>query len=310
MDLPLYILARTVVGTLQRLPLKMVARLGRAGGLLFYWVDGRHRRVAMDNLTRSFPEKSPGQIRELARENFKRIGENFCSAAKTASMTPQQIRKILDLQGLEKIPNFEKGFVGAVGHFGNFELYARLNLFAPSSLITATTYRGLRQPRVDRLLQQLRAHSGCLFFERRRDAARLKATMAQGGVALGLLSDQHAGKSGMPIPFFGRPCATTTAPAVFALRYKLPLPVLVCFRVGLGRWRIEVVELIPTEKNGRPRPVAEILEEINQCFEQAIRKDPANWFWVHNRWKNPADRNRSREATAAPVPEPVTDSRP
>jgi lauroyl/myristoyl acyltransferase len=24
---------------------------------------------------------------------------------------------------------------------------------------------------------------------------------------------------------------------------------------------------------------------VNQAFEQAVRRDPANWFWVHNRWK-------------------------
>jgi lauroyl/myristoyl acyltransferase len=24
---------------------------------------------------------------------------------------------------------------------------------------------------------------------------------------------------------------------------------------------------------------------VNRAFESAIRRDPANWFWVHNRWK-------------------------
>jgi hypothetical protein len=25
--------------------------------------------------------------------------------------------------------------------------------------------------------------------------------------------------------------------------------------------------------------------DVNRAFEAAVRRDPANWFWVHNRWK-------------------------
>jgi KDO2-lipid IV(A) lauroyltransferase len=25
--------------------------------------------------------------------------------------------------------------------------------------------------------------------------------------------------------------------------------------------------------------------DVNRAFEDAVRRDPANWFWVHNRWK-------------------------
>ena len=37
--------------------------------------------------------------------------------------------------------------------------------------------------------------------------------------------------------------------------------------------------------NGQPRPTEEIAADVNRAFEAIIRRDPANWFWVHNRWK-------------------------
>src|SRR5262249_23103711 len=78
MDYLLYWLARGIVSLLQSLPLPVVARLGRAGGALAYWLDARHRRVALSNLTLAFPgEKSAAEIRSIARENFRRIGENY-----------------------------------------------------------------------------------------------------------------------------------------------------------------------------------------------------------------------------------------
>jgi KDO2-lipid IV(A) lauroyltransferase len=174
--------------------------------------------------------------------------------------------------------------VVAIGHFGNFELYARFGQFLPV-FQCATTYRGLRQPSLNRLLQSLRERSGCLFFERRAEAAALKKAMTESNLLVGLLADQHAGRSGVRVPFFGKDCSTTVAPAVFALRYRCPLHVGICYRVGPGEWRIEAGAQIPTHQNGRPRSVEEITLEINRAFETAIRRDPANWFWVHRRWK-------------------------
>ena len=91
-----------------------------------------------------------------------------------------------------------RGCVAAIGHFGNFELYARSGQFAPAYRC-ATTYRGFRQPSLNRLLQRLRERSGCLFFERRVRGPALRAFMRQPGVVLGLLSDQAAGQNGLRV---------------------------------------------------------------------------------------------------------------
>src|SRR5204863_7425572 len=97
MDTILYCLARAVIAVLQTLPLRMVARIGRAGGAMAYRLDRRHRRGALDNLRRCFPgEKSPEEIRAIARENFRRLGENYCSAAKTAGLSDDEIRKMVE----------------------------------------------------------------------------------------------------------------------------------------------------------------------------------------------------------------------
>src|SRR5208337_5022082 len=104
-------------------------------------------------------------------------------------------------------------------------------------------------------------------------------------VILGLLSDQAAGVNGLRLPFLGHDCSTSPAPAVFALRYHCMLITGFCFRVGLARWRIEAGDEIPTYSQGKPRTTEAIMRDINRDFEAAVRRDPANWFWVHNRWK-------------------------
>jgi len=297
----LYLLARALVALLQALPLTWVARLGRLCGGLAYWVDGRHRRVTLRNLAMCFGhEQSPAQLRALARENFRRIGENYACAVKTAGMSYDDLRTRVEFVGNPRLisPRAEgkpQSVVAAIGHFGNFELYARFGQFAPAYKC-ATTYRGLRQASLDRLLQTLRERSGCLFFERRFDAQPLRAFMNQPSVILGLLSDQSAGS--VRVPFLGHDCSTTAAPAIFALRYHCALITGICYRVGLARWRIEAGAEIPTRENGRPRSSAAIMGDVNRAFEAAVRRDPANWFWVHRRWK-PA----SGKAIVSPAPQ-------
>ena len=302
MEALLYCAARGLVALLQALPLTWVARLGRLGGRLAYWVDARHRRVALRNLAMCFGhEQTSAQLGALARENFRRIGENFACAIKTAGMSFEELRARVEFVAHPGIisPPADSGVrrvVAAIGHFGNFELYARFGQFAPGYKC-ATTYRGLRQASLDRLLQTLRERSGCLFFERRFDSLPLKAFMKQPGIMLGLLSDQSAGS--LRVPFLGHDCSTSAAPAIFALRYHCTLITGICYRVGLARWRIEAGAEIPIYDGGRPRSSAAIMGDVNRAFEAAVRRDPANWFWVHRRWKPANDRAGVQPASPA-----------
>ena len=301
MDQALYFLARAVVALLQSLPLTWVARIGRLGGKLAFFLDARHRRVALRNLAMCFPEKTPSEIRRLAEENFRRIGENFASAAKTASMSLDELRSRVEFVAPALLSDHRpENVVVAIGHVGNFELYARFGQFT-SGYQCATTYRGLRQPSLNRLLQTLRERSGCRYFERRFDGPNLRSFMNGSGVMLGLLSDQHAGQNGLRLPFLGHDCSTSAAPAIFALRYDCTLMTGVCYRIGLGRWRIEAGETIPTHENGRPRSTEAIMVDVNRAFEAAVRRDPANWFWVHNRWKPGSARTPSEARPPRPV---------
>jgi KDO2-lipid IV(A) lauroyltransferase len=302
MELVLYLLARAAVGLVQALPLRWAARLGRAVGGLVYWLDARHRRVARRNLDLCFGgEKSPAEIRALARENFRRIGENFTCAVKTAAMSLDEMRPHVEFVApqLQTPPPGQtpRRMVAAIGHFGNFELYARIGQFAPAYR-SATTYRGLRQPSLNRLLQRLRQGSGCLFFERRFEGPALKTFMSQPAVVLGLLSDQAGGQNGLRLPFLGHECWTSPAPAVFALRYDCGLLMGICYRIGLARWRIEASQEIPTRENGEARSLAAIMADVNRAFETAVRRDPANWFWVHNRWKSRTGGNPKSDLSA------------
>ena len=289
MNFLFYWLGRAAITFIQVLPLTWVARLGRTGGGLAYHLDPKHRRVVLENLTSIFGrEKSPAEIQAIARETFRRIGENYICAVKTAAMSFEALRPHVEFTGLEHFPQTRPGgktvnSVVGIGHFGNFEMYARLTEAIPYDNV-ATTYRGLKQPALDRLLQSVRGKNHCQFFERRADGEALRARLNRGGLILGLLADQSS--HGLRAPFLGRDCDTGLAPAILALRYKAVFSTGVCYRVGLAKWRIEFGRPIPTHINDQVRTSEELTREMNRELETAVRRDPANWFWFHRRWKN------------------------
>jgi KDO2-lipid IV(A) lauroyltransferase len=272
----------------QALPLTWVARLGRLVGALAYHLDAKHRRVTRTNLVNVFGrEKTAAEIAALTHENFKRIGENHLCGIKTAAMSYEQLRPHLEFTGLENFPQSRpegkrRNAVVALGHFGNFELYARVVEALPHEPV-ATTYRGFKQASLNRLMRAMRSRSGCLFFERRAEGAVMRRLLNRGGLILGLLADQSS--AGMRAPFLGRDCNVGLAPAILALRYQATLSTAICYRIGLAKWRVEIGKPIPTNVAGHPRKSGELMLEVNRELEAAVRRDPANWFWVHRRWK-------------------------
>ena len=158
MNTLIYWFGRAFIALIQALPLPLVARLGRCGGGLTYHLTSRYRRVVLDNLTMCFSnEKSPAEIIAIAKENFRRIGENYATAIKTAAMSFDELKPHLDFSGFEHFPKKVDGkplpnAVMAIGHFGNFELYARIQDLWPDYR-GCTTYRALKQPAMNRLLQ-------------------------------------------------------------------------------------------------------------------------------------------------------------
>ncbi len=303
METILYGIIMAAIRCFQCLPMGFAARLGRGIGAVAYCLDRRHRKRALSNLEKVYGDEwSEAERVAMAKENFRRVGENFSCAIKAASMTMEQLDPYVELTGSEAVEAVLKedpgtNIIVAIGHFGNFELYARIG-----SLLSlerpATTYRALKGRVANRIMENLRKKSGIRYFERRKDVRALRQYMQEGGVVLGLLTDQHAGGGGVVAEFLGHPCSCSLAPGVLAHRYQARLFTAICCRTGLGRWRFEFGDEIPVRDAEGPLSVDAIAQEVQDVMSAAVRKDPANWFWAHRRWRE-GGRSFQRRAVRA-----------
>jgi heptosyltransferase II len=274
---------RLIAWILFQIPLPWTFRLGQGIGLFGYLVLAKYRKLASVNLRIAFPEWTNKRVRQTGRQHFQTVTANLlCSVVLTQK--PEKAKAYIDISPLLAAAARIKAapsVIWVINHIGNWELFVLTPRWMEHPL-WAVIYQKLSNVLLDKHLQRARESSGVVTIDRTEGLHRGVTVLRNGGM-LGILIDQHAGDKGLWTPFFGRLASTTPFPAVLAKKTGaalMPISIVTC---GIARWRIEVDDFIPS----RGISTAEITARINLSLERQIRKDPSDWFWVHNRWKTP-----------------------
>ena len=256
--------------------------------------DRRHQR-ALQNLAIAFPEKSPPEREAIALAMWENLGRVMVE-------TMQIDRIIADPDRIQLISTTEKVFeryknkmgaaIGVTLHMGNWELAAWPMTMAGNN--PAAVYRTVKNPYVDKYLRQLRKdlYPGGLLgkgringsIEEGQKTARLIMDFVRQGGRLGLVCDLHD-RTGLPVPFFGRPAKSVTIPAMIARRVGARIWMGRCLRVdNQSRFKIELKELkIPRSANAAD-DVKWITAAMQAQFEAWVRDAPEQWMWSNRRW--------------------------
>jgi heptosyltransferase II len=285
-----YALFRIVETALSLVPLPLVALLGRCIGLVIWLIALPYRRLAARNVRIAFGREldAAAQAR-MVRQHFMSLGSNFLCGLKLPLMRESDIISRVSISGVEhsrQIADSGRPLLYAVCHLSCWELLTQVpSLFVPTGMKPASIYQALANPFLNEHVRRRREQLGYTLFDRKDGfMGPLKLLREQRG-ALGVLVDQHAGDGGVWCPFFDRLASTTPLPALMAIRCRTPLLPITVQDAGLARWKMVIH---PPVTSGEERPSAEgLTAALNLRVEQIIREAPANWFWVHNRWKTP-----------------------
>lgn len=268
------------------LPAGPARGLGRFLGETAFYLDGKHRAIALENLRLSFPEKrDPGRLRRLARQSFGQLGFNLVELLRIPRFIRPGWQSNFSVRGEEHLrAAFErgKGIIFVISHFGNWEYLG----FMPRLL----SFRGgavgqkIKNPAVDGMIKDSRELIGLDLFSKREVVSSIGSYLRKNG-AVAILADQRTRRMSVEVTFFGRPAPTTAAPAVLALKTGAALiPVFIYFDAA-GRYQV-VFEREVSITRGLPvkEAVGELTRRFTAVFEEKIRERPELWFWVHRRW--------------------------
>ncbi len=281
------IAVRALAVIINLLPRGLAEAAGRGFGRLAFLVDRKHRQVALDNLEAVLaPELLRSQREEIARSAFENTALTVIDLVRIPSMSEGDLSEFVKVAGYENIKNAlsaGKGVILITAHIGSWEmgfLIGRL-VDVPFSLL----YRPLNNPYVDRFLKSLREPGRARLIPKQGAAFAVVSRLRRNEV-VGFPMDQVVRKDFVVVPFMGRPAATTSFPAAVALKTGAVVVPGFCLRLQGGRHLVDFGPPIPIVRSGnREQDILDNTARLNQVIEKAIRQNPHQWLWLHNRWK-------------------------
>ncbi len=249
------------------------AAVGLLGGL-WWWGLPVRRAVARDQLRQSLPEVAPGPtLRRAVGSAAVGYLELLLGRRAHWTGTAEARRRIATTGG-----------ICLAGHGGAWDLAmvccateVPLTVFvrAPSSRLAAAALAALR-----------RRHGADLeLLPPAGSMGAAAAALARGRMVVFVQDQRH--NRGLPVPFFGRPAWTSAGFAALAHRSGAPLFGAWQRRDPDGRVRGEMRPLDWPVAASRAAAVAALTARSQAWTEAQIRRWPADWWWLHKRWKRP-----------------------
>jgi KDO2-lipid IV(A) lauroyltransferase len=297
-----YAALRIMVLAITAISLERCDRLCRLGAwLLTTWIKLR-RRVVAENLQRVFPGLSPQESLAIQRKMWHHLLLMACEIAhaprKIHRENWHQFFRIPDRASMLRVVLDPRPKQIVSGHFGNFELGGFLTgLFG---IETTAIARPLDNGFIHDFVNRFRSLGGQHLLPKVGSARRIE-TLLQAGGALALLGDQYGGVRGCWVKFLGHPTSCHKALALFTLSNGAIM--MVCSntrRTEPLSFDLRVLGIADPEQPECPGSVSDLTRWYNEQLEDAIRRAPEQYWWVHRRWREDAPkRSKSTSSMAA-----------
>lgn len=285
-----YAAARFVVALLQVGPVAWSYFWARVGAWLAFRVSPRVLTRSAEHLRRSFPDWPEDRVQAVARLAVR----SFLQMALEITWTPRLIRPdrwrrhvhCHELsEALRLLTRRDGPVILVTGHVGNWEIagYTMACVGYP----TYTVARAIENPYLNEWIFGVRERAGQHMIYKKGAAGGVTRAL-DAGEAVVFVGDQDAGRKGVFVDFFGRRASTYKSIALMAIRYRAPVLVVGCRRLG-ERFAFEICVpriIRPEEWESRDKPMHWLTQEYTSELERMVRRCPEQYAWMHRRWKH------------------------
>lgn len=271
------------------MPYHLSLKVGEGMGSLLFYLWRSRRTIAVENLRGAVVRGAviiDSTPEALIQQNFRNMAKSFVEVVKIYYGFGEEIFKRVTISGLEHFRDAEakgKGTIIITGHCGNWELKAisvsrnlmRIHMVA----------RSLNNPYLNRLMEKTRRKYGNRVIYKKGALKKILHVLKK-NTAVGILMDQSVVRSeGVVGEFLGKKDYIMKTPALIAR--KTGSPVLPAFirRTDCGHV-IEIGEEIALDTSeDYEEAVRNDTLKFSGYIEDYIKKNPAEWLWIHRRWK-------------------------
>jgi len=281
------VMAQALLGllwALHGLPLAWQAALGRGLGRVLYALAGARRRVALRNVQLCLPELGDAAAQALVRQHFGWLARSLLERGLLWYAPVARLKRLIQVEGeVGFAARSDKPVMWLVPHFVALDVAGvATQLFQTSPV--ASIYQAQSNAVFDAAMRKGRLRFGLAqVFARSEKALPLVRAIRRGAAFFNLPDMDFGARDAAFVPFFGVPAATLLAPARMARSLGMVVqPVLAEMLPGGQGYRVHF--LPPWEDFPGDDDLA-AATRINAWIAEQIRLNPAQYLWVHKRFK-------------------------
>jgi Kdo2-lipid IVA lauroyltransferase/acyltransferase len=284
------------------MPYRASLKVGEVLGMALYIFWGSRRKIAVRNLSEAVArgalvlQSSPEAV---IKQNFRNLGKSFVEVVKVYYGLGDHIVESVEIRGSENFMRAHEKGAGVIiitGHCGNWELNA-LALSAKLTRINVVA-REVDNSYLNRVVERTRKKYGNSVIYKKGALKKILLALKNNEV-VGILMDQSVLSSeGVMADFLGKKDYTMKTPAIIARKTGSPVVPLFIRRKKDGHV-IEIGEAVaPDGSEDGDQAVFNDTVRFSGTIEEYIRKNPAEWLWIHRRWKRLAEQGIAEFALA------------
>lgn len=263
---------------------------------MIYYVVGYRKKVVLQNLRNSFPEKSEKECIEINKKFYRHFCDLVVESLKAFTISKKQVSKRVICTNPEVINKYydqKRSVIIAGGHYNNWEIFA----VAVDALIkhdTVGIYTPLKNSFFDGKMRSTRGKYGLemiatkevkSFFDQNKQ--RLTATI------FGCDQSPSNPKSAYWMEFLKQDTGVQFGVEKFSKEYNYPVLYGRINKVKRGYYTLDFIDV---SANPNTTSYGEITETVTRLLEKDIQTAPQYWLWTHRRWKH-----KRPEGTFKPV---------
>lgn len=272
------------------IPYGLLNKFAGALAAFGFAVAVKQRKTALESLSVAFGEnKTKEELSRIAKDSFVYMVKSGFDLLSMLDK-PELLKKHVFFEGKENLDAAlakGRGVILVSAHFGNFPL--ALARIAQEGYAVSGIMRPMRDARVEKIFLEKREKYNVktIYSQPRNTCVEQTIRVLRDNNIVFIPIDQNFGTAGVFVDFFGRKAATATGPVIFAQRTKAAL--LPCFVVRQNDDSHKIIfetGINLEEKGGSEETIIVNIQKLTGIIESYIRKYPAEWSWIHRRWKS------------------------
>ncbi|WP_397389770.1 lipid A biosynthesis acyltransferase [Polynucleobacter sp.] len=267
------------------LPYKTLVSIGYSLGYLAAHIPSDRNRVVQKNLELCFPELSSNEINELRKEHWRLLGRSLVEKSIIWLGTKKQLEDMIEVRSEVDLSD-RKPRILVNMHFIGIEGSIILSALADDRGWPRTSgfFQRMKSPFFNRKIIEWRNRFGGNSIDRQGNSLELIREIRKGSFII-IAPDIDLGlKDSTFVPFFNIQTNTITAVSRLAKITGAEACMMTTTLKKNGAGYVctisKPLENFPTES-----PESDTAR-LNQIFEREIRLRPAEYYWVHKRFKN------------------------